>query len=457
MRALLVAVVAAGLLAGALAGSGKDVWGIDTLVNYPAGEGRKTVPVQAGDVLAPAPIDLDCQCSDADPRAEDSQEVVFGCFWQKQFEKCNETYMCGVGGRRWGAGGLFDANAELAPEGFCQMSCSRCSCCKPLADVLRELGANRFLQAPQAVEASQPGLAGLLAHPGYTATLLVPTDAAFDAALARYQGLLQNAGALNELLKFHVLPPEPVRRGLWSSPFLSLGPKLYTLYDGPQTLSTSRFPLPPTATWRGGLTGFQIKGPFNAANVVKSDVPACKALVTVIDSVLLPWNPAGAPPADAAALVSAMGCAVNPNAIIAGQEIKAGDANRQATIGDCCASCAATSGCNAWRYCSQKGGCAVPETTGLTNYKYGYCQLLTSAEVAAGQPPAFINWDAVTVPLASGFIPRGGIPAAEVAAPLAAPTAPVTLAPAAAQFFSSAPAQAGVVQAADGSAGRKRF
>lgn len=68
----------------------------------------------------------------------------------------------------------------------------------------------------------------------------------------------------------------------------------------------------------------------------------------------------------------------------------------QATIGDCCASCAATSGCNAWRYCSQKGGCAVPETTGLTNYKYGYCQLLTSAEVAAGQPPAFINWDAVS-------------------------------------------------------------
>ena len=58
-------------------------------------------------------------------------------------------------------------------------------------------------------------------------------------------------------------------------------------------------------------------------------MPACKALVTVIDSVLLPWNPAGAPPADAAALVSAMGCAVNPNAIIAGQEIKAGDANRQ--------------------------------------------------------------------------------------------------------------------------------
>ena len=28
-----------------------------------------------------------------------------------------------------------------------------------------------------------------------------------------------------------------VRRGLWTSPLMSVGPKLYTLYDGPQTLS----------------------------------------------------------------------------------------------------------------------------------------------------------------------------------------------------------------------------
>lgn len=28
-----------------------------------------------------------------------------------------------------------------------------------------------------------------------------------------------------------------VRRGLWSSPLMSVGPKLYTLYDGTQTLS----------------------------------------------------------------------------------------------------------------------------------------------------------------------------------------------------------------------------
>ena len=33
----------------------------------------------------------------------------------------------------------------------------------------------------------------------------------------------------------------------------------------------------------------------------------------------------------------------------------------QGTIAGCCSSCAATSGCNAWRYCSQKGGCRLPE------------------------------------------------------------------------------------------------
>lgn len=38
--------------------------------------------------------------------------------------------------------------------------------------------------------------------------------------------------------RMHFRPPNlQVRRGLWSSPLMSVGPKLYTLYDGPQTLS----------------------------------------------------------------------------------------------------------------------------------------------------------------------------------------------------------------------------
>ena len=48
--------------------------------------------------------------------------------------------------------------------------------------------------------------------------------------------LLQDPALLQQLIKFHIVPPEPVRNGLWSSPLLSVGPKLYTAYDGPQTL-----------------------------------------------------------------------------------------------------------------------------------------------------------------------------------------------------------------------------
>lgn len=111
------------------AGSGKDVWGVDSLTNYPpgarpaaaggsaacilaalkcgscspkrlvppvhlpAGEGRKELPVQANDEGVQTPIDLPCQCSDADPRGEESQEVEVSCFWQRHFGKCGESYM----------------------------------------------------------------------------------------------------------------------------------------------------------------------------------------------------------------------------------------------------------------------------------------------------------------------------------------------------------------------------
>ncbi len=43
-------------------------------------------------------------------------------------------------------------------------------------------------------------------------------------------GFITGAGAvmsqpavLQEILKFHILPPEPVRRGLWTTPFMRCG------------------------------------------------------------------------------------------------------------------------------------------------------------------------------------------------------------------------------------------
>lgn len=49
--------------------------------------------MQANDDGVQTPIDLPCQCSDADPRGEASQEVEVDCYWQRIYQKCNEPYM----------------------------------------------------------------------------------------------------------------------------------------------------------------------------------------------------------------------------------------------------------------------------------------------------------------------------------------------------------------------------
>lgn len=291
-------------------------------------------------------------------------------------------------------------------QGFCQISCSRCNCCTPPADVIRSLGGERFLQA---LDAAGLNLGDLFSHPGFTGTILMPTDDAMSAATSKYGSLLQNPGLLQQVIKLHVLPPEPKRNGLWTSPFMSLGPKMYTSYDGPAALSSSKFDLPSGTTWRGGLSGFTINGPYNSANVIKSDVPACKAYITVIDSVLLPFDPNTPPSNDASAAAAAVGmkgCSLQSNALIRGSDVKSGESNIQQTIGDCCSSCQQTSGCNAWLYCPQRGGCHSPD--GKSSYSFGYCALKNSPDVSAGQEPNYDDLSAVKVGLASGYVSSGG-------------------------------------------------
>ena len=74
--------------------------------------------------------------------------------------------------------------------GYCQISCGNCSCCSTFAQVLQSNGASQFLHAANAV-----GLKGNLSSPASAFTILAPTDAALDAALAKL-GMLNCLHAL---------------------------------------------------------------------------------------------------------------------------------------------------------------------------------------------------------------------------------------------------------------------
>lgn len=215
------------------------------------------------------------------------------------------------------------------------------------------------------MEATNTTLERMLRAYGLTSTILVPSDAAFDAALAAYGPALRDAALLTEILKFHILPPEPRTRGLWTSPFLSVGATVYTLFDGVANLKTAKKALPAGTTAQGGLTGIVISGPVNSATVVESDIRACKTFITIIDEVLLPFDPTGIDASnDSGALGAALGagtCSVVPNAQINATTLVQGGSNPQASPAACCASCAANAECNTWSYCGLAGGCRFPE------------------------------------------------------------------------------------------------
>ena len=365
---------------------------------------RKTIPPQApsGSPSSVAATATACACSDAAPRNE---SLLFGidCFHQRTLNTCDADYMKSF---------LQELNYD---DGFCQISCSKCKCCTSPSDVLSKIGATRFLQA---AEAAQPPLNTSLDHPGYMATILVPTDAAWEAALKAYPQALQDPSILQQILKFHILPVEPVHKGLWKSPFMSVGATLFTSMDGNASLTVEKFPLPAGTTAYGGLTGFTIQGPMNSAKVIASDIASCKSYITVIDTVLLPFPVTALGSASGgSALGAAMGApmgSIQGNSGINGTVVKDGNLNRQRSIADCSESCQKTQGCNAFRYCSQRGGCTTADGT---PWKFGYCLLQYSAEVASGNAPVYYDFE-FDYPFASGYLPQPG--ASQVAAASAA-------------------------------------
>lgn len=94
----------------------------------------------------------------------------------------------------------------------------------------------------QALQVAQPSLLDLLSRPGWAGTVLVPNDAAWDAALAQYGAVLQSPALLQQVLKFHLLPPEPrtrqalaavQARAAAQAPAVGAGPWLAPLNSNP--------------------------------------------------------------------------------------------------------------------------------------------------------------------------------------------------------------------------------
>lgn len=66
----------------------------------------------------------------------------------------------------------------MLDAGYCQLTCGQCDCSKTVTQVLQQLQANTFLQAAQAT-----GMQDQFDLPGFTATVLAPSDAAFATYL----------------------------------------------------------------------------------------------------------------------------------------------------------------------------------------------------------------------------------------------------------------------------------
>eukprot|EP00873_Tetraselmis_striata_P025338 jgi/Tetstr1/445602/TSEL_003408.t1 len=161
-----------------------------------------------------------CVCTDVKPFIADS-DAENGCRKQREWGKC-ETIP-----------GLY-APEEL-PEGWCQITCGRCTCCQSPARVAFENNLTSFLWLAHHADRLRSFNSGEdLLNPGSMFTIFAPTNAAVQERLKSlgFGYLLTSPytdpdpGAKNVLkliVSAHISPALPVSEALWTSPFLSQG------------------------------------------------------------------------------------------------------------------------------------------------------------------------------------------------------------------------------------------
>jgi hypothetical protein len=162
------------------------------------------------------------------------------------------------------------------------ITCGRCGCCSPLADVSRNEGLSEFLWALKLA-----GMEGDAREPGFMATVLAPTDGALKGFLSAKgfgsREAVEADGAakayLSDVIRHHILPPLPATRAVWTAPFMRPGVEMATLRDG------GRVRVESAEGGRVRLAG----GAGSGANILKADLYACKGFLNVIDGVLAPY------------------------------------------------------------------------------------------------------------------------------------------------------------------------
>ena len=109
--------------------------------------------------------------------------------------------------------------------GYCQITCGTCNCTSTISQVLTQLQANMFMQA-----AEMSGMKAQFDLPGFTATILAPSDAAFTTFLNGTASqcvelLFQSFGLHTQMLLLAPAPAPAPAPGPHPMP-LPLGPVL---------------------------------------------------------------------------------------------------------------------------------------------------------------------------------------------------------------------------------------
>ncbi|MEW5313723.1 MAG: hypothetical protein WDW38_005264 [Sanguina aurantia] len=219
---------------------------------------------------------INCGCTDVDPHDSFlSGHVGFQCFDQARFGACSQPFM--------------QTAIREIDEGYCQISCGRCDCCKSMEKILKQQGLNMFAWALNFTEYGE-----YIAMPGFMATLLAPTDDAMNDMLGKLGYENKEAvesdsnakGIVGDIARYHILLPIAEIDSLWSAPFMRKNAvMLSAIRSGTRTVGSH--------TGDNGGQHILLQGAKSNASILQTDIEACKGFIQVLDTALIPFAMTG--------------------------------------------------------------------------------------------------------------------------------------------------------------------